>query len=340
MPATAAFSANSLRTFSVPSAFRIPTATSRIGLQREAGRVLFVLFFQRRKALDSSQATPNVQGVIANLAPSARAENVPRGAVKEREPGSLAADTRPSLDVIVPVLNEELRLGNTLAAVADELDGLDVDGAIRVIDNGSTDGTLEVVDALCRATPRVSITVQGCATRGKGRAVSRGMVASEADWIGFCDADLATPASAIRDAVAHLRAGWQVVIGSRHLPDSGMVRPRSTLRSLGSQCFRLLASQVVDDIGDTQCGFKFFDGEAARRLFGCVSLNGFAFDVEVLALASDLNMSIKEIPVDWTDRPGSTFRPVSDGLAAVCDVARLRRRLKRPTVVSTSSCRS
>lgn len=239
--------------------------------------------------------------------------------------------SRPSLDVIVPALNEEARIPRTLEALAAELDRLDVQGAIRVVDNGSTDRTAELVDRVRERVPEVPISVQGCSHRGKGSAVSRGMLTSSADWVGFCDADLATPPAAVAEALGYLLDGWHVVIGSRA---AGGGRRRSPLRGLGSYGFRLVVSRLVSDIKDTQCGFKFFQGDVARRLFRAVQLDGFAFDVELLALAHDLGLSVKEMPVDWSDCPGSTFRPIGDGLAAARDVARLHLTRRRPIVVS------
>ena len=84
----------------------------------------------------------------------------------------------------------------------------DVSGSIRVIDNGSTDRTSEVVDEVNPTIRGTHLSVQGCAHPGKGSAVARGMVTSTADWVGFCDADLATPASALCDVVGYLRKGW------------------------------------------------------------------------------------------------------------------------------------
>ena len=81
--------------------------------------------------------------------------------------------------------------------------------------------------------------------------------------------------------------------------------------------FRLLTSDLVRDVRDTQCGFKFFDGEAARRLFSDISLTGFVFDVEILALAAHLGMSIKEMPVLWTDSEEST-QLSGPSLASAC----------------------
>jgi glycosyltransferase involved in cell wall biosynthesis len=241
------------------------------------------------------------------------------------------------LEVIVPALNEEKRLSRCLRALSEQIDRLDgVRGFIRVIDNGSTDPTSEVVDEVSRTSLRTPVAVQGCARPGKGSAVARGMVTSSADWVGFCDADLATPASTISDVVTFLRDGWAVVVGSRAVEGASRVRRQSALRCVGGAGFRLLTSSLVREVRDTQCGFKFFQGDAARQIFARASLTGFAFDIEILALAADLGLSIKEIPVTWTDGDQSSLHPLHDAPKILREVQLLRRRRRisrvRPVV--------
>jgi dolichyl-phosphate beta-glucosyltransferase len=246
--------------------------------------------------------------------------------------------TRPhTLEVIVPALNEEKRLSRCLRALREQIDRLDdVCGSIRVIDNGSTDRTSEVVDEVNRTCLNTPVAVQGCARPGKGSAVARGMVTSSADWVGFCDADLATPASTISEAVTFLRDGWAVVVGSRAVAGASRARRQSTLRCVGGAGFRLLTSELVRDVRDTQCGFKFFQGEAARQLFSRARLTGFAFDIEILALAADLGLSIKEIPVTWTNGEHSTLRPLHDAPQILREVQFLRRQRRISRVTSAT----
>lgn len=234
------------------------------------------------------------------------------------------AEDGVELELVIPAFNEETRIGATVLAMADRLEGLDVDAAIRVVDNGSTDRTAEAVDAVAASSP-VPVALQACALQGKGAAVARGVVTSSARWVGFCDADLATPAEAVDDAVHYLRQGWPVVIGSRHAEGAQMAEHQPVLRRLGGGVFRRLARGVVGELSDTQCGFKFFDGEVARRIFARCTLEGFAFDVEVLAAAHELGLAVKELPVSWSHQEGSTFRPLRDGIAAARELWHLHR---------------
>lgn len=239
------------------------------------------------------------------------------------------AAIRPrELEILIPAYNEERRLSDTLVALARHLRRRGIDGALRVVDNGSSDRTTDVVDRAAAAG--IPVTVTGCSRRGKGAAVARGMMTSTARWVGFCDADLATPAEAVDDALDRLRAGHQVVIGSRRCAGARMQLRQPLVRRVGGAGFRLLTRRYSGPVADTQCGFKFFEAAAARAVFADIRLSGFAFDLEVVARARRLGLDMVEIPVAWTDQQGSTFRPVADGRKVVRELWRLHREIPVP----------
>ena len=148
--------------------------------------------------------------------------------------------------------------------------------------------------------------------------------------IGFMDADLATDLGALPGVIDRLQAGHPVVIGSRALVESQVTARHSVVRRIGAHAFRSAVAAVVPGVTDTQCGFKFFDGDAARSVFAELVDGGFAFDVEVLARCHHRGLEILEIPVRWEDQPGSTFRPTRDGWSSFVEVWRIARRT-RPT---------
>jgi dolichyl-phosphate beta-glucosyltransferase len=119
------------------------------------------------------------------------------------------------------------------------------------------------------------------------------------------------------------RAG--LVVGSRHRPGAEIVRPQPTGRRLGGTLFRAVAGQLLPGITDTQCGFKFLQAPVARELMSRCTTDGFAFDLELLMLARASEITIHEVPVVWTDREGSTLRPIRDGVRSLGDAMRLAR---------------
>ncbi|MFI9818073.1 dolichyl-phosphate beta-glucosyltransferase [Saccharothrix variisporea] len=235
------------------------------------------------------------------------------------------------LTVVVPVYNEERRLGASLLGLAMTLAGSAAE--IVVVDNASTDGTVDVVreharvglpGRVVREVPAVPVRLVHCPDRGKGAAVRAGVLAARGRFVGFCDADLAAGVDALPDVLRRLRCGVDVVVGSRAHPGSDVRARHSVVRQVGAWAFRRAVAPIVPGIGDTQCGFKFFTADLARAVFEPLRTVGFSFDVEVLARAQRLGAVIEEVPVRWIDVPGSTFAPLRHGLRSFTDLRRVR----------------
>ncbi|MFJ3903918.1 glycosyltransferase [Streptomyces sp. NPDC090025] len=238
--------------------------------------------------------------------------------------------TRPpvELELIIPAFNERRRLPGTVAATLRFLADRPWSSAVVVVDNNSVDGTLDALDAFTADGPagpagRVGFQVIGCGDRGKGAAVRRGIETSAARFIGFADADNATPVETLDRVMRLLRAGHGAVIASRHAPGAHLAVEQGTLRRGGGALFRSLARLTLPEIADTQCGFKFFPGTLARSIVRDCHVDGFAFDVELLAQVVKAGRDVVEVPVEWTDRAGSTFSARRDGLRSMADLLRI-----------------
>jgi dolichyl-phosphate beta-glucosyltransferase len=231
------------------------------------------------------------------------------------------------LDLIVPVLNEEERLPMTLAQIGPHLLGRSWTTRLIVVDNGSVDATIEVVDRARRFGLQTDVI--GCRTRGKGAAVRTGIIHSRARWVGYCDADLSTPADTIDEGMHQLGRGFGVVIASRRCTGGRYVVEQPLLRRAAGWAFRTATAPMTGPITDTQCGLKLFDGALARELFSKCQLTGFAFDVEILALARRADVRMVEFPVDWTHREGSTLKVHRETIRIARELIALRRNLRR-----------
>jgi len=228
------------------------------------------------------------------------------------------------LQLIIPAYNEELRLPRTLRALRAHLAGDDaVPGPVEVIvvDNASVDGTARV--ALECTSEELSVRVMRCDVRGKGAAVRAGMLATDADVVGFMDADGATSLEALDEAWRLLSIGNEVAIGSRGLAGSVTASRHSWVRERGARAYRSFAASIVQDVVDTQCGFKLMQGDLARLVFAQMQTVGFSFDVEMLARAKLHGARVAEFPVVWTDIPGSTFVPARHGARSFRDLAQI-----------------
>ncbi len=234
------------------------------------------------------------------------------------------------LHIVIPAYNEELRLPRTLRTLRRFVTARrPVRGPVEVlvVDNGSSDATAEVARAA--NTPAMPVRVVRCATRGKGAAVRAGLLASDAELVAFMDADGATDLTALDAAWLRMQHGADVVIGSRGLEGSvADVRSRR-VRTAGAAAYRRIARRLVPGIADTQCGFKVMTGGLARAVAEPLGARGFSFDVELLVRLRAAGARIDEIPVTWTDVPGSTFVPARHGAGAFTELAAIAWRTRR-----------
>jgi dolichyl-phosphate beta-glucosyltransferase len=166
--------------------------------------------------------------------------------------------------------------------------------------------------------------------RGKGAAVKCGIGAARGVAVGFVDADLPYAFEAIDAAMQRLDDGADLVIGGRDLPGSSEVRGYTWGRWVPGQVYSLLVNALaVHAIPDTQCGFKWFRRTVARDLFTRVTLDGFAFDVELLVIAQSWGLRIDRIPVRFTHSDDSRIRVARDSARMLRDLLKVNRRRAR-----------
>lgn len=217
------------------------------------------------------------------------------------------------VSVVVPAYNEERRIKETLRAINNYFAKKQITREIIVIDDGSSDNTTGVVEALRQEINGLS-AIQYKPNRGKGYAVRKGVENSRGKYILFTDADNSTPIEEFEKFYPLLKAN-KVVIGSRYISESNIVVKQPTYRVLiGRSANMLIQFFLLEGIKDTQCGFKTFQHVAAKEIFSRMKINRFGFDIEMLSIARLLNFSIKEIPVRWYNSPESRVRPIKDAV--------------------------
>jgi dolichyl-phosphate beta-glucosyltransferase len=233
----------------------------------------------------------------------------------------------PLWSVVIPAFNEVERLPTYLDAVVTYLEGRDEPYEVIVVDDGSTDGTADLVEARRFASVRV---LRLATNSGKGAAVRAGMLAARGAYRLFADADGATPIEELKRLEPALVAGADIVIGSRVVVDPGVSVAARAHRVAAGRVFNWLVARLgLEGIADSQCGFKAFTGLAADRLFGALVTRGFGFDVEILLRAQAARCRIVEIPVNWADQAGSKVGIVRHGPGMLWQIVRARRAGRR-----------
>ena len=239
----------------------------------------------------------------------------------------MSQSDRPFLSIVVPAYNERLRLGRSLGQIRDYLADSGRPAETVVVDDGSTDGTAELAAGLAGRGLALRV-LRNPANRGKGYSVRRGMLAADGEVLLMTDADLSAPIGEAEKLLGWLERGFDVAIGSRHVPEAVLGTSRALKRRIMEKAFRRLRRRrILPEISDTQCGFKLFRRQAARKIFQHQTVNGFAFDCEVLALARRFGYRVKEVGVVWCDDPESRLRPVRDSIEMLRSLRRIRRRM-------------
>jgi dolichyl-phosphate beta-glucosyltransferase len=237
----------------------------------------------------------------------------------------------PRRSLVIPMYNEAQRIGATLRVLAaSELAG---DGyEVLLIDDGSVDETPDIAEKVAADLGmRNVVVVRAAMNRGKGAAVRTGMLAASGYVRVFADADLSAGVDDIVACFERVEApSVDVVYASRAHPESTIRAIQPGHRVMSGRAFNVIlrALGLTDDV-DTQCGLKGFTAEAAQTLFAAVTIEGFAFDVEVLALARREGMTVTDMPIAWSHVEASRVRPVRDGASMLRDVIALRRALRR-----------
>lgn len=248
----------------------------------------------------------------------------------------------PFLSVIIPAYNEEKRLPDSLERVLTFLDGQSFSSEILVVDDGSTDETATIARRFAGEHARVRI-LRYTPNRGKGHAVRVGMTEADGQLMLLCDADLSTPIEELEKLTHFLDDGYDVIIGSRALPDSDLRVHQPWLRERLGRTFNLVVRILgVRGFADTQCGFKLFTRRAARDIFPRMFTDRWVFDVEALLVARKLGYRIREVPVTWINSPATKVNVLRDAVGTMGDLLRIRgawllRRPRRRLVIEETA---
>ncbi len=243
----------------------------------------------------------------------------------------MPASGAPFVSLIIPAYNEALRLEACVRALREYLGYARWTREVILVVERSTDGTLDLARKITAKEPGFCV-IGNESQRGKGYAVRCGMMEARGDIAFFMDADLSTPLPEIDGFLEHFAAYPEIdiLLGNRQHPHSAILKRQSLIRRKLGQAFNQVLRRVAGiALRDTQCGFKAFRRGAREAIFPRQTLDGFAFDVEVLLLAQRLGFRVQDLPVQWTNSEGSKVHILRDSFRMLRDAFRVRRIVNR-----------
>ena len=233
----------------------------------------------------------------------------------------MSAAASCDLSIVVPAYNEAGRIGPSLRRALDYLHRRGLSYELLVVDDGSRDATVQVAAGF--AAEGVTV-LRHERNRGKGGAVKTGVLASRGGRVLLSDADFSTPIEEVETLEARL-ADSPVVLGSRAVAGARVQKRQPFYRELMGKTFnRVIRLFGVRGLRDTQCGFKLLRGDVARSLCAAMTIDGFAYDVELVWLAQRRGLPVAEVGVVWVNSPDSRVSPIRSSLEMLRDVVLMR----------------
>lgn len=233
----------------------------------------------------------------------------------------------PDISLILPAYNESKTIVNTVREAHAYFLSRGLSSQIIVSADGN-DGTREKSRELASEIP--GILVLGSPQRaGKGRGIRLGVEKATGSIIGFADADNKVPIDEFDKFLPLLRGNADFVIGTRARGRATIEKPQPLYRQLGGRAFYFVMQSLIGlpGVADTQCGFKFFRHQLAKDVFAMQQIDGYMYDVEIIALALRMGAKMEQIPIRWRDDADSRLDLVSGNIKNMQDIFRIRRRL-------------
>ena len=230
----------------------------------------------------------------------------------------------PKYSIVIPAFNESARIPATLEAVIACLRSHKWDAEVIVVNDGSTDNTVEVVTRFAQNAPEVRL-IENPGNHGKGYSVRNGCLQARGEIVMFTDSDLSAPIDEAERLFAAIAAGADIAIGSRWLESRRQTHRQPLYRQLFGRCFNLVTRIVMGlHFADTQCGFKAFTSNAAQTVFQLQTIEGWGFDPEILFIALKRGLRVQEVPVTWAHDERTRMSYLKDGLRMLEELAVIR----------------
>lgn len=234
------------------------------------------------------------------------------------------------LTIIIPAFNEEKRILPSLKKIEEYFSKKKLLDEIIIVDDGSTDKTVEKIKALMIKNNYNNIKIlKNKKNKGKGYSIRKGILNSKSKYTLFSDSDLSTPIEETEKLLKAMKEN-DIAIASRKLKESNLPIKQPLHRQIIGNIFPLIVKiLLLKEFKDTQCGFKLFRTEVAKKIAKKQIINGFEFDVEILTIARENDIRVKEVPVTWIDKEGSKVSPLKDSFKMLKGILKIKKQKKK-----------
>lgn len=226
-------------------------------------------------------------------------------------------DFKFKYSIIIPAFNEEKRLPNTLKLIYNFFKDKNIKYEIIVVDDWSTDNTNEIIEKLKINNLKILKNIKN---KWKWFSVKKWVLAAKWKYILFTDADNSTPIEELNNLKYYLK-DFDIIIWSRYCDNSNIIITQSKIRQIIWKIWnKIIQYFLINWIQDTQCWFKLFKHNIAKKLFWLQKINWWWFDMEILLAWKSMWYKIKEVPVNWSNSNFSRVRPIRDSFKTLLEL--------------------
>lgn len=230
------------------------------------------------------------------------------------------------LSIIIPAYNEEKKIERDIKEAFNFLSKKNVIGEVIVSTDGITDKTNEIVKKLQKKYKNLNLIAHKNKI-GKGMAIKKGVEKSKGKYIMFADAGYCVPFSYINDGIKKLEEGNDCALASRAFKNSQIKKKQPLYRQIGSKIFGLIVRNILGvpkHIKDTQCGFKIYKKNVAKKLFSKLKTKGFMTDIEIILRAKHEKFKMDQFPVEWKNDSDTKFNPITGSIKNISDLIEIK----------------